>query len=112
MGYKDREKQKDASRQHYLNNKDKVRARTDKRIKQRTAVLEEMKEGLSCEVCSEDRIPTLDFHHDDPMIKKFSIGNFVRSGFTVKELVEEVAKCRILCSNCHRIYHYEERKNV
>ena len=57
--------------------------------------------GGKCEVCGYNRCQrSLDFHHFDPMTKKFGIAdaNGTRS---LNELKEEMAKCYLLCKNCH-----------
>ena len=50
-----------------------------------------------------------DFHHRDESEKSFSLGDKTS---TVKlDLIRaEVEKCDLLCSNCHRIVHDEQRK--
>jgi len=63
------------------------------------------KSHLRCEVCGENHIACLDFHHKNPKDKKFGISK----KFHVKKievLIEEIGKCRVLCSNCHRKIHY------
>jgi hypothetical protein len=34
----------------------------------------------------------------------------VRLGLSVARIKEEIEKCTILCANCHRIEHYDERQ--
>ncbi|MEE8522148.1 MAG: hypothetical protein V3S83_12375 [Gemmatimonadota bacterium] len=43
----------------------------------------------------------LEFHHRADETKKFSISN--RLGGKWRTLLREVAKCDVLCSNCHKI---------
>jgi ribosomal protein L30E/predicted transcriptional regulator len=50
----------------------------------------------------------LDFHHIDPNTKKFELSSF--SNYTVnlpKRVTDELDKCIVLCSNCHREEHYD-----
>lgn len=47
-----------------------------------------------------------DFHHLDPSQKDVDPGNLIRIGG--KRLYDELAKCILLCANCHRIHHYTE----
>ena len=47
-----------------------------------------------------------DFHHTDPTQKDVDPGNLIRAAG--KRLYDELAKCMLLCANCHRIYHYTE----
>lgn len=53
--------------------------------------------------CTEQRIPTLDFHHKGD--KDENIARLISRGFRKKAFVE-IKKCILLCSNCHRIFHY------
>lgn len=47
----------------------------------------------------------MDFHHIDPKQKSFSIGRGrFREGR--KKILDEIAKCILLCANCHRIREY------
>ena len=50
----------------------------------------------------------LEFHHRDPTQKKFSIAmkGHCRSWERVKA---EIEKCDLLCANCHRENHVEEK---
>ena len=47
-----------------------------------------------------------DFHHCDPSTKGFAIAPGLDRNWDV--ILEEVEKCVMLCSNCHRIRHYRE----
>jgi 5-methylcytosine-specific restriction endonuclease McrA len=61
--------------------------------------------GGSCQECGYDKCDeALDFHHKDPNEKDFAIGakGYTRSWDKVKE---ELDKCVMLCSNCHREVH-------
>lgn len=72
---------------------------------------EEYKKTLKCNRCGCDDYRVLEFHHVGKD-KEFNIGDAKRSGYGKKRVLEEVKKCEVLCANCHRILHYEERKTV
>ena len=58
--------------------------------------------GGKCEHCGYDKyIGALEFHHKDPT-QKDPLG--LRK-FSFEKLKEEVDKCILLCSNCHREEH-------
>ena len=60
--------------------------------------------GGKCSICGYNKcIDALEFHHKDPSIKEFKIG----SGNTMswKEYKNEVSKCMLVCSNCHKEIH-------
>ena len=48
----------------------------------------------------------LDFNHIDPSTKSFNIG-CKTSSLSLDKLLEEVAKCEVMCANCHRIHTYD-----
>jgi hypothetical protein len=113
MPYKDKEKRreyrKEYMRKWYQQNKAKhityVRNR-DKKIKD---WLKEYKSSLSCENCGENHPACLDFHHIDPKEKDFALGR-INKFLSIKLLQNEIAKCRVLCANCHRKEHYNQKK--
>jgi len=42
----------------------------------------------------------MDFHHRDPAEKAFNLSKARNK--PIDKIIEEVAKCDILCANCHR----------
>lgn len=56
---------------------------------------------VGCSQCSEKRPLALDFHHLDPATKIFPVSRFISKG-NMNGMLEEIAKCIILCANCHR----------
>lgn len=68
--------------------------------------------GGVCKKCNENRLHILDFHHIDPLIKDNNISYLVSSyGINNIRIEEEITKCILLCSNCHRDFHHLEREN-
>jgi hypothetical protein len=67
----------------------------------------QQKLGKRCDLCREDDVTKLVFHHVDPTTKLFSVGSANRS---IKAIVEELAKCVLWCKKCHNKYHHENRK--
>ena len=50
----------------------------------------------------------MDFHHKDPTKKENDVGYLLwRTSYD--KLKEEIEKCIIWCSNCHRLLHWKER---
>ncbi len=62
-----------------------------------------------CRICGETDAACLDFHHRNPDEKEGHIGEFRRFG--TERLLKEIAKCDVLCANCHRKFHRDERVN-
>jgi hypothetical protein len=69
------------------------------------------KAGKRCVRCGIDDPSVLDFHHRDPAEKKFSLGRIQNSVFDLEIVQKEIAKCDLLCANCHRILHMEEENH-
>ena len=63
---------------------------------------------VQCVRCGETHIACLDFHHRNPDEKDFLVSIAV-SKYPLDRIKEEVAKCDVLCANCHRKLHYEEK---
>lgn len=66
----------------------------------------ELKESLKCIRCDESRHWVLDFHHRDPTEKEASVSRVLRGG-SKQRVLDEIAKCDVLCANCHRDEHYK-----
>lgn len=95
-------------REHYLKNRSKYRANTQlyKDVINEWFINEKKK--LKCEKCGENRWWVLDFHHNESNDKDTEISILARLG-SKKRLIEEMKKCKVLCANCHRDFHYNER---
>jgi hypothetical protein len=63
---------------------------------------------IACSRCGEDHPACLDFHHRDPATKDMNIAQ-VMGNISLKRLREEVQKCDVICSNCHRKLHWDEK---
>jgi len=116
MPYKDKEKQKEYYKRYYRlyqskwqeNNRDKTRiiSKRFKRFRQDAILLYKSERG--CKRCKMKDGRCLEFHHRDPKTKLFSIsGQFITNSW--EKLLIEMEKCDIVCANCHRILHAEER---
>lgn len=83
---------------------------TKKRIrKERREWLQEIKKTLKCGRCGIDDYRVLDLHHRDPSQKDTEVANLAQMGRSKEVILAEIAKCQCLCSNCHRIVHWEEK---
>lgn len=67
---------------------------------------EQRKNG--CSKCPENDPVCIDFHHRDPKDKEGSLSEAI-ARWSLERLQKEVAKCDLLCSNCHRKLHASER---
>jgi hypothetical protein len=81
------------------------------RVRKMKELMVEYKGGC-CQKCGYDKyLGALEFHHLDPNEKDFNPSHYRK--YTFDERVKnELDKCILLCSNCHRETHFEinERK--
>lgn len=67
-----------------------------------TAYLAEIKLSIGCQRCGyKEDACALDFEHIDPSTKKYQLAKM--SNFSRQKVKQELEKCIVLCSNCHRI---------
>lgn len=115
MPFRDKEKrreyQKEYMRKWYRKNKAKHISYVRNREKKIKNWLKEYKKSLQCEECGENHPACLDFHHINPKEKRFAIGR-ISDYLCMNRLQDEIAKCRVLCSNCHRKKHWNERNGI
>lgn len=121
MPWKDKEKYKSERYRQYISNynkswyqrhKAKRLAQNYERKQRMYELYQEIKANLRCSDCGEAHPATLHFHHKDPRDKEFNIADFVRSGKSIEALEREMAKCIVLCANCHAKRHYEQSKKA
>lgn len=71
-----------------------------------------IKSKLSCSNCGYNKcIAALDFHHLNPGEKEIGISQLIKKNCSIEKIEEELKKCIVLCANCHRELHYNERQN-
>lgn len=92
---------------HYQEHKDYYKTKVAEYKKKKAAEFEEYKGTLKCEICGESRPWCLDFHHINPLEKENEVVNLIESP---RKLKEEIKKCIVLCSNCHRDLHYKNKQ--
>lgn len=75
---------------------------SEKRRKNKLMLIEY--KGGKCEICGYNRcVDALEFHHVDPTEKEIPIGSGNIKSF--EKLKQEVDKCILVCSNCHKELH-------
>lgn len=114
MPYKDPEKRREANRKasakYYENNKQKV-IKASAAVRRKTrAQWQEFKKTLSCIQCGENHPATLDFHHVIRSKENRKVHRLISNAHW-KAVHEELKKCVVLCANCHRKHHHEEREH-
>ena len=72
--------------------------------KRRVDFILAQKSGKVCAICGESDTTKLIFHHVNPATKCFTLGEGGRQ-VTEHAILEEIAKCIILCRGCHTRHH-------
>jgi len=113
MPYKWKDKQKEYHKAYhkiwYEKNKQKVIDSKNERRDEIKKWFLEYKTTLKCAKCGFSHPGALDFHHENREDKERNIVEMVTAGYAIESIQKEIEKCIPLCSNCHRIHHYEER---
>ena len=79
-----------------------------KRLKMKALWVAE-KKSEACADCGNTYDPVcMDYHHLDETDKKWSISLMVNGDWSKKRIQEEMDKCVLLCSNCHRLRHKDD----
>lgn len=116
MPAKDPEKRRATARawyhrtKHLLDEGDLDR-RNERRIVRQRAIAAwyaEFKARLACTVCGESHPACVQLHHSDAREKEMSICDAVRRGWGRARIAREIAKCEVLCANCHAKRHAAE----
>lgn len=98
-------------RNRYYRKKTKEeKARATRRRQESARWAGEIKRAAGCQICGFDAHPAaLEFHHLDPTKKEFVPAVAMRKGWSRDRIFAELDLCTVLCANCHRILHAEDR---
>jgi len=111
MPLKDKEKRREYytkyNKEWYKKNGEKHRKNVRQWKKNVTNWLREYKSKLKCSQCGFSHPAAIDFHHTNGE-KEFDISDGPRAG-GIETLKKEIAKCEILCKNCHSILHWNQK---
>ena len=100
MDYTTKEFHRQKSKEHYQKYKAQYNERNQLQKQRTREIINEAKQG-GCVACGEKESACLDFHHlgdKDNVVSQML-------GWSNKRVVEEIAKCVVLCANCHRKHH-------
>lgn len=71
-----------------------------------------LKQTIPCYLCGESDWRCLDFHHvRGEKIANISLLAICAVKVTKEQFFEEIAKCDIICANCHRKHHYGDHQD-
>jgi len=114
MAYKDKEIERKYKAAWYNKNKEQhlknVRKRASKHRKELIELINTYK-SKGCSKCPENEACCIAFHHRNPQEKDMDISRAVMNGWSFEKMENEIAKCDIVCHNCHAKIHFLMRKN-
>ena len=79
--------------------------------KKKKEEIQEIKASHTCAKCGDTRGYVLDFHHINPENKIDTIARLTSNTYNMDIVKAEMKKCIVLCSNCHREYHFLQEQN-
>ncbi len=104
---------KEYGRKHYLANKEAYKARARANTKVYIDRIRQYVQKAKDNPCTDCGVKypwyVMDFDHIED--KKFNIGDAVRTVPPLDRVIEEIAKCELVCANCHRIRTYERSQS-
>ncbi len=93
---------------HYRDNLDRYLKKNERRRSDIRDYL--ISKKVKCSHCEQSHVACLDFHHEREKDRDLSL--VINAGWSFKRIDEELKKCIVLCSNCHRILHWNEKNNM
>jgi predicted nucleic acid-binding Zn ribbon protein len=103
---------KRSRKKHYEKNKVAIAAKVQARKRKLRMQFAEYKSKLACLKCGQNHPATLDFHHVVRHPSNRKINELLKRGAINRAMKEIEEKCIVLCSNCHRIHHWNEAKGL
>lgn len=104
---RNKEKQLAKHKEWVAVNKDKIREHQRERKRERKLQAVEYLGG-HCIRCLQEHHPAVyEFHHRDPNDKDRDPSKMLQLSW--KRLEAELNKCDLLCANCHRLVHHQDR---
>lgn len=93
--------------EYYARNKKKFKEKRQRRRRELAEWITKHKSELKCSRCPENHPACICFHHSDPETKEFSLAEAAHRGMSVERIQAELAKCEVLCMNCHSREHWK-----
>lgn len=97
-----------------MNCRECTRKRNEDYLRDRRALVDDIKTSTGCADCGlvlPDHPEIYDFDHRPGEPKVASVAKLMTKG-TVEQILEEIAKCDVVCANCHRIRTRERPSNA
>jgi transcription elongation factor Elf1 len=100
-----KEKLQKYRRDWYRKNSVRARARTYARRKEIRKWWRELKSTFACSKCGENNPACIEFHHSKGK-KEVTLSRAVHNGWSKEHILREMKKCKAMCANCHRKFHF------
>ena len=92
-----------SSYKNSIKRKENIRINSSSKLKDHNRkLMRRYKKLCGCRLCSENEPVALDLHHRNND-KEFNPSSLL--SYSTKTLINEIRKCVVLCSNCHRKVH-------
>lgn len=96
------------AKKHYRKYKEEFSLRAKNTRLSYQHAINKIKVDYGCFNCGNKIDVCLDFHHLDPKEKDFSVSQLTLN--KTLQVVPEINKCLVACSNCHRMIHAKKLK--
>ena len=80
----------------------RIRKNNQRTCKQNREKLHDYLSAQRCMDCGIQGLAVLEFDHRDPREKENEISALVRAAYSWSAVLKEIAKCDVVCANCHR----------
>lgn len=110
MAYKDIEKERAAKRRYYDSHREVYRLKNRRKKEKLRAIAQERKSQPCADCGGVYPYYVMDFDHREGEEKLAHVSRLV-AGMNLQRLLDEMAKCDVVCANCHRIrtFNREQR---
>ena len=109
MAYKDKEKARACQRRYYERNRELYFRKNKRKKEQLRSVAQDCK-SRPCDDCGcVYPYYVMDFDHREGEIKTAHVSRLVGM-LNLKRLLDEIAKCDVVCANCHRIRTFKREQ--
>ena len=94
-------------KRYYRKHPERMKARRIAAQQRNATLVDSFK--TQCVRCGNSDPRVLDFHHLTGVNKDKGVATLRVAGYSRARILAEIAKCEILCANCHRVTHWEHR---
>ena len=106
MAYKDIEKERACKRRWYENHREVYLNRNRRKKEKLRNIMREQKAKPCADCGNEYLFYVMDFDHREGEEKMAHVSKLVQR-MNLQRLLDEIAKCDVVCSNCHRVRTYQ-----